>query len=140
MIHFTSEVKAFKLKNKRNLKAGLTKVALAEGKKIDELNYVFVDDNALLDINKQFLAHETFTDIITFDNNDEEDNFIEADIFISVERVKENAQTYRVTFEEELIRVIAHGLLHLCGYHDKTSEEQQVMRLKEDEAIQLIMT
>lgn len=139
MIHFTSEIKAFKLKDKRKLKAGLTKIALAEGKKIDELNYIFVDDDALLEINKQFLAHETFTDIITFDNNDDDDNFIEGDIFISVERVKENAQTYRVSFDEELIRVISHGLLHLCGYQDKTREQKKLMRLKEEEAIQLIM-
>ena len=115
-------------------------MAEKEGKKIDELNYIFVDDNALLEINKQFLAHETYTDIITFDNNDDDDDYLEGDIFISIERVKDNADMFNVTFEEELYRVISHGMLHLCGYKDKTEADKKIMRRKENETIQLILS
>lgn len=138
MIYFTSELKSFKLKNKQKLKNGLKLIAENEGKKIDELNYIFVDDNALLEINKQFLAHDTFTDIITFDNNEDEDEYIEGDIFISIERVMENAVKYEVGFSDELYRVLSHGLLHLCGYGDKSEVEKKVMRQKEDLAIQTL--
>lgn len=138
MIYFTSELKSFNLKNKQKLKNGLKQIAENEGKKIDELNYIFVDDNALLEINKQFLAHDTFTDIITFDNNEDEDEYIEGDIFISIERVMENAVKYEVEFTDELYRVLSHGLLHLCGYGDKSEVEKKVMRQKEDLAIQTL--
>lgn len=138
MIYFNSELKSFKLSNKQKVKNGLKLIAEKEGKKIDELNYIFVDDDSLLEINKQFLAHETFTDIITFDNNDDDDDYIEGDIFISVERVKENAVTFDVEFDEELYRVISHGLLHLCGYGDKSESEKLTMRQKENAAIEII--
>ena len=140
MIYFTSELSKFNLKNKNKVKSGLTKMAEKEGKKIDELNYIFVDDNALLEINKQFLAHETYTDIITFDNNDDDDDYLEGDIFISIERVKDNADMFNVTFEEELYRVISHGMLHLCGYKDKSEADKKIMRKKENETIQLILS
>lgn len=139
MIYFTSEIKAFKLKDKRKIKSGLAQMAKQEGKKIDELNYIFVDDNALFEINKQFLAHETYTDIITFDNNDDDDDYLEGDIFISVDRVAENAVEFGVSFEEELARVISHGMLHLCGYKDKSEDDVKLMRAKEDEAMRLIL-
>lgn len=138
MIYFNSELKSFKLAQKQKIKNALKLIAENEGKKIDELNYIFVDDNALLEINKQFLAHDTFTDIITFDNNDDDDEYIEGDIFISVERVQENAVNYEVEFLEEIYRVLSHGLLHLCGYGDKSEDEKTLMRQKEDAAIEII--
>lgn len=138
MIYFNSELKSFKLAQKQKIKNALKLIAENEGKKIDELNYIFVDDNALLEINKQFLAHDTFTDIITFDNNDDDDEYIEGDIFVSVERVEENAVNYEVEFLEEIYRVLSHGLLHLCGYGDKSEAEKILMRQKEDAAIEII--
>jgi rRNA maturation RNase YbeY len=141
MIYFNSELKSFKLANKQKIKNGLKLIAEKEGKKIDELNYIFVDDNALLEINKQFLAHETFTDIISFDNNDnndDDDEYIEGDIFISLDRVKENAVDFEVEFQQEIFRVISHGLLHLCGYGDKSEGEKTIMRQKEDAAIEIL--
>ncbi len=99
--------------------------------KIGELSFVFCDDAYLHKMNVEYLNHDTLTDIITFDNSDEE-NKIEGDIFISVERVKENAVTLKTVFEQELRRVIIHGVLHLCGYKDKTKKDAQIMREKED--------
>jgi rRNA maturation RNase YbeY len=138
MIYFNSELKSFKLGNKQKIKDGLKLIAEKEGKKINELNYIFMDDDALLEINKQFLAHETFTDIITFDNNDDDNEYIEGDIFISLDRVKENAVDFNVAFQDEIYRVLSHGLLHLCGYGDKSEGEKVIMRQKEDAAIEIL--
>ncbi len=99
--------------------------------RIGELSFVFCDDAYLHKINVEYLNHDTLTDIITFDNSDDE-NKIEGDIFISVERVRENADTLKTVFEQELRRVIIHGVLHLCGYKDKTKKDAQIMREKED--------
>ena len=99
--------------------------------KVGELSFVFCDDTYLHKMNVEYLSHDTLTDIITFDNSDEE-NKIEGDIFISVERVRENAVTLKTVFEQELRRVIIHGVLHLCGYKDKTKKDAQIMREKED--------
>ncbi len=99
--------------------------------KIGELSFVFCDDAYLHKINVEYLNHDTLTDIITFDNSDDE-NKIEGDIFISIERVRENAATLKTIFEQELRRVIIHGVLHLCGYKDKTKKDAQIMREKED--------
>ena len=99
--------------------------------KIGELSFVFCDDDYLHKMNVEYLNHDTLTDIITFDNSDEE-NKIEGDIFISIERVRENAVTLKTVFEQELRRVIIHGVLHLCGYKDKTKKDAQIMREKED--------
>lgn len=108
-----------------------------EGYALVELNYIFCTDEYLLDINQQYLQHDYYTDIITFDNSENE-NEIEGDIFISVERVKENAKDLNLPFLKELKRVMAHGVLHLCGYGDKTPDEIALMRKKEDEAIKKI--
>lgn len=99
--------------------------------KVGELSFIFCNDAYLHKMNVEYLSHDTLTDIITFDNSDEE-NKIEGDIFISVERVRENAVTLKTAFEQELRRVIIHGVLHLCGYKDKTKQEVQIMREKED--------
>ena len=103
---------------------------------ISVLNYIFCSDEYLLGINQQYLDHDYYTDIITFDNSDQE-QWIEGDIFISVDRVKENAATYRHPFQSELLRVIAHGLLHLIGFQDKTDAEKKEMRKKEDACLSL---
>ena len=106
------------------------------GKEVGEINYIFCDDIRILEINREFLRHDYFTDVITFDYTEE--NLISGDIYISVDTVKSNAQEYGVSFSQELHRVIIHGVLHLCGFDDKTPEEQQEMRRKEDIAISMI--
>lgn len=101
-----------------------------EKKKLGDITYVFCSDKYLLSINKQYLKHNYFTDIITFDYT--EGKVISGDIFISVDRVADNAKTYKTTFQNELLRVIIHGVLHLAGYTDKTSSKARQMREKED--------
>lgn len=110
--------------------AWLKDVAACEDKTIEHITYIFCNDQYLLDLNQSYLQHDTLTDIITFPYK--EGDFLESDIFISIERVKENAQLYHVQFKHELCRVMVHGLLHLMGYKDKTSAEKNVMRSKED--------
>jgi rRNA maturation RNase YbeY len=95
------------------------------------VNYIFCSDKYLLKINQDFLQHNTYTDIITFQYSAESEA-VESDIYISVERVRENAQAFRVSFSRELYRVIFHGALHLCGYKDKSAKDAKVMREKED--------
>lgn len=111
----------------------LSQVIGSEGKKEGEVTYIFCDDDYLLEINKQYLDHDTLTDIISFDYT--MGNEISGDIFISVERVRDNAVDFNVSFEEELRRVMAHGVLHYCGYKDKTEADEKMMRNKEEEKI-----
>lgn len=105
--------------------------------RIEQLNFIFCSDNYLLQINKEHLDHNYYTDIITFDLSDDPD-IIEGDIFISVDRVRENALSLTVPFIQELHRVIIHGVLHLIGYNDKNEEEKKVMREKEDACLSLL--
>lgn len=135
-IHFFSEEIQFTLKEKLHRKRWLKKIATNEGFKIKELNYVFCSDEYLYQINRDYLKHETYTDIITFDNSEKKDE-IEGDIFVSIDRVRENAKTHTQEVETEMNRVLAHGMLHLMGYKDKTQEEIALMRLKEEESIKL---
>ncbi|MCO5231434.1 MAG: rRNA maturation RNase YbeY [Chitinophagales bacterium] len=115
------------------LKQWLKSIALEEGFKIEDLSYIFCSDEYLLNINIEYLQHNTYTDIITFDlSTSPQSPEIEAEIYISIDRVKENAQTLHQSFESEISRVLAHGILHLCGYKDKTDEEEILMRSKED--------
>ena len=130
MIQFCSEDITFSLKEKLKHKAWLNEVAKQEGKKILELSYVFCSDDYLLQINQEYLNHDTLTDIVTFDNS-EDPKKIEGDIFISIDRVKENGEKLG-TLETELERVMVHGLLHLLGYKDKKKEDKEVMTAKED--------
>ena len=109
---------------------------LNEKHSLKTLNFIFCTDEYLHSINLQYLNHDTYTDIITFDNS-EGDGLIEGDIFISIDRVKENANKFDVSLEKEIKRVMAHGVLHLCGYIDKTAGEAKQMRLKEDEALDI---
>ncbi len=101
-----------------------------EGKIIGELNYIFCDDDYLLEINKKYLDHDYYTDIISFDYSEGDE--LSGDIYISTQRVDENSDKEQVHFTEELYRVVFHGVLHLCGYNDKTEEEQKEMRARED--------
>jgi rRNA maturation RNase YbeY len=130
MIQFCTEDITFSLKEKLKHKAWLNEVAKQEGKKILELTYVFCSDMYLLQINQEYLNHDTLTDIVTFDNS-EDPKKIEGDIFISIERVKENGDKLG-TSETELERVMVHGLLHLLGYKDKKKEDKALMTEKED--------
>jgi rRNA maturation RNase YbeY len=130
MIQFCTEDITFSLKDKLKHKAWLNEVAKQEGKKILELSYVFCSDDYLLQINQAYLNHDTLTDIVTFDNS-EDPKKIEGDIFISIDRVKENGEKLG-TSENELERVMVHGLLHLLGYKDKKKEEKALMTEKED--------
>ena len=111
----------------------LRAIAAKHGRKIGNVSYVFCNDNEILGINRQFLQHDYFTDIITFDNST--GNTLNGDIFISIDTVKSNAEEYSKLFENELKRVIVHGILHLCGQNDKTETEAAQMRKMEDEAL-----
>lgn len=132
MIRFFNEDVSYKLPQKQALRQWLKRQAEREGYGIGELNYIFCSDEYVLQVNRDYLQHDYYTDIITFDQREEKDT-IEGDIFISVERVADNAQQLNVSVEQEMRRVLAHGLLHLCGYGDKTDEEVAKMRMKEEE-------
>lgn len=130
-INFFQEDINFTLPNKTAVRNWINNTISAENYSLSELNFIFCSDVYLLEINKQYLNHDTYTDIITFDNSEEE-GVIVGDIFLSIERIKENAQTFKVPFKDELHRVIIHGTLHLLGYPDKKKEEKALMTQKED--------
>jgi len=113
-----------------------TKVSLQEFKELGDVTIIFCSDDYLLEVNREHLEHDYYTDIITFDYSDFPT--VSGDLFISVDRVKDNATDYNVSFEHELHRVIIHGFLHLCGYFDKTNEDELLMRSKENQALSLI--
>jgi probable rRNA maturation factor len=136
MLNFFSENIDFDLSRPVKTKKWLKSTSKSEGYEIADLNYIFCDDDYLLEINKQYLDHDYFTDIITFDNS-EEDNVLEGDIYISVDRVKENAATFDADFETEMRRVLIHGLLHLMGYQDSDEKLKNEMRAKEDQYLLL---
>lgn len=131
VINFFEEGLTYKLKNKTAVRKWIKGTIEAEGFKLDELTYVFCSDEYLLQINQQYLDHDTYTDIITFDNSERE-GYITGDIFISVERIRENAQQFNVTEAQELHRVMIHGALHLLGYKDKSAADKKKMTSKED--------
>lgn len=128
MIHFfyenTSEI------IEENIKPWIEKIIITEEKRLGEINYIFCDDEYLLKINQDYLQHDYYTDIITFDNV--RGKTISGEIFVSLQRIKDNASLISKNYVEETRRVIAHGILHLCGYKDKTDEQQKEMRAKED--------
>lgn len=128
-IYYHSECD-FQLKDDESITKWLKDAISTEDKELGEINYIFCDDQYLLKKNQEYLQHDTFTDIITFDYTEE--NRLSADIFISIERVKENAINFAVPFETELRRVIIHGVLHLVGYKDKSEEDAETMRSKEN--------
>ena len=134
MIEFYSETD-FNIEVTKALSHWISEIILHENHELGDLTYVFCDDAYLHKLNVQFLNHDTLTDIISFDNSLGKQ--IHGEIYISVERVKENAGTYQVAFLEELHRVIIHGVLHFCGYKDKTKKQQETMSCKENEALDL---
>jgi len=131
MIHFFNEDVVFKIPHTRKIKAWLKSIVETEGYVLNQLNYVFCSDEYLLNMNRQYLQHDFYTDIITFDS-DENEQEVGGDIFISIDRVRENAHVLDKPFDDELRRVLAHGILHLVGYDDLTPELKTEMRTKED--------
>lgn len=134
MINFNIETEGFKVLDIRKKKSWLKDLVKEQGFKLGELNYIFLNDEGLHKINLEYLKHDTYTDIITFDNSEEED-MIEGDIFVSIERIAENAKKFKVDFETELTRVMAHGVLHLCGFLDKKPADVKLMREMEDKYV-----
>lgn len=132
MINFFYETDR-KLPNEAALSSWINAVILSENKSEGEINFILCNDEYLLKINQDFLDHDTFTDIISFDNTI--DNQLNGDIFISVERVTDNAKEFVVSVEEEMRRVLIHGILHFCGYKDKSEEDERLMRQKENEKL-----
>ena len=129
MITFQNTSK-FKVKDLRKKKLWLNSISNNEGKEIESLSFLFVDDEEMLKYNKKYLQHESYTDVITFDSSI--DKKIAGDIIISLERVNDNAKFFQVSYNYELQRVMAHGLLHLLGYNDKNKEEKKIIRKKEN--------
>ncbi len=130
--HFKSDVV---LQGLSNYSDWINRILESESHTLGQIDYVLCTDDYLIELNVEYLNHDTLTDIITFDYTD--GNVVSGDIFISTERVKENASDFHVDWENELLRVMAHGILHLVGYSDKTVEEKKLMRKKEDEKIKM---
>ena len=135
-ISFLSEDISFDLEERDDIQKWIVDTINNEQKLVGEITYIFCSDSYLHKINMEHLNHDTFTDIITFNYNIEE--MINSDIFISVDRVKENAESFNTTFQNELSRVIIHGILHLIGYDDKSDADKEVMRSKEDFYLSLL--
>ena len=133
-INFYSE-NSFVLEKEESFSNWLIRVVSSEGMELEEINYIFCDDEYLLEINQKYLNHDTYTDIISFDNS--VGKILQGDIYVSTERVSENAAEYNVSFINELKRVMVHGVLHLCGYKDKSENEEREMRFKEEEKIKM---
>lgn len=136
MLAFFSEEIDFKVPQTLKTKKWIKTVSESEGYSIGDLNYIFCSDDYLLEINRQYLDHDYYTDIITFDNSEEEDK-IEGDIYVSVDRVRDNATNLNISFDAELRRVLIHGLLHLIGFEDSDEQLKAQMRAKEDECLLL---
>lgn len=134
MISFNYETD-FELDNEAIYEDWISRIIESEGFDEGEINYIFCDDDYLHKINVEYLDHDTLTDIISFDYT--VGNLIQGDIFVSVERVKDNANDFNVSFGEELKRVLSHGVLHYCGYKDKSPKDEALMRSKEEEKMQM---
>ena len=136
MIIYEAEGVKFPNIKKRETTAWIRKVAASYGKKVGEIGYMFVDDDKILEVNNQFLGHDYYTDIITFDYC--EDDIISGDIYISVDTVFTNADQFGRPYDEELHRVIIHGILHLCGINDKGPGEREIMEAAENKALDML--
>lgn len=132
-IRFNNHEKTFKLKNKRKIVNWIKRIVSSYGKSAGEVSIIFTSDNYILEINNQYLNHNYFTDIITFDYSTK--SIIEGDIYISVDTVMSNSKKFHTSFNEEILRVIIHGILHLVGFKDKTTKEKLEMRRNEDLAL-----
>lgn len=136
MITYSAEnVKMPKIR-KRDTSAWIKKVAASYGRKVGEIGYLFVDDEKILEVNNDYLGHDYYTDIITFDYD--EDDIISGDLVISLDTVRSNAELFSKPYEEELFRVIIHGILHLCGINDKGPGEREIMEQEENKALALL--
>lgn len=136
-IHFFTEDVSFELQNSEASAKWLEELVHVNGQTLEVINIIFCSDDYLLDINKNYLQHDYYTDIITFDQRDDESAPLESDIFISLDRVADNAQQLGVDMHQELHRVMAHGLLHIMGWNDKTEAEKKAMREKEEASLSL---
>jgi rRNA maturation RNase YbeY len=134
MISFNYETD-FELENEAQYEGWISRIIASEGFDEGEINYIFCDDQYLHKINVEYLDHDTLTDVISFDYK--VGNILQGDIFISIERVQDNAIDFNVSFEDELKRVLSHGVLHFCGYKDKSSKDEALMRSKEEEKMQM---
>ena len=134
MISFNYETD-FQLDNEEAFENWISRVIASESKELGEISYIFCDDEYLHKINVAYLNHDDLTDIISFDYS--EGKILQGDIFISIERVKDNAHDFNVPFNEELKRVMIHGVLHYCGYKDKSEADEKIMRSKEDEKVRM---
>jgi probable rRNA maturation factor len=135
-IEFYSDGIKFTIRDKAIIRKWLVSIALSHKLKIDSLTYVFKSDDGLLEMNRQFLNHNTLTDIITFPL-DANKGFVAGEIYISIDRVRENSVKFKQSFKDELSRVMAHGLLHLCGFKDKSASQAKRMRAEEEKALDL---
>ena len=135
MIGFNYETE-FQLKEEKSIQNWIENIASNKGFEIGEINYIFCDDNYLHKLNVEFLQHDTLTDIISFDNS--LGKLISGDIFISTERVVDNAKDFKVSFDDELHRVMIHGVLHYMGFKDKSEGEKIIMRSEENQALQIL--
>ena len=136
-VNYCTQDTDFCFRGKTKTSAWIRQAALNEGWSVGELSVVFCSDAALLAVNNQYLHHNYFTDIITFDDSDRKKHRIAGDLMISIDTVRDNAGTFGTTFERELQRVIIHGVMHLCGYGDKTDGEAKQMRILEDKYLAL---
>lgn len=134
MISFNYETD-FELENEAQYEDWISRIIESEGFDEGEINYIFCDDEYLYKINVEYLDHDTLTDIISFDYT--VGNLVQGDIFISIERVQDNANDFNVSFDEELKRVLSHGVLHYCGYKDKSPKDEVLMRSKEEEKMKM---
>lgn len=137
-INFFQEEVSFTLKHKKILKHWISTIIHKAGHSFESINFIYCSDNYLLQINKDYLDHDYYTDIITFDNTEDEALPIDSDIFISIDRVKENAQQLNTPYQDELHRVMIHGVLHLLGHEDKTEEHKVEMRKSEEASLSLL--
>lgn len=136
MVHFYSEEVELPEFDKGKIKEWISKVIASYDKMPGEISYIFCNDEHILEVNRQFLNHDFYTDIITFDYSSS--GIVSGDIYISLDTIKSNSELLNTGFPNELLRVIIHGILHLCGFGDKTPEEEKLMHEKEDKALQLI--
>ncbi len=136
-LQFFSEEIDFSLPSIETTLAWISSILQSHDAAVESVNFIFCSDDYLLEVNRNYLQHDYYTDIITFDNREYDDDPLESDIFISVDRVRDNAQDRSIPFEKELHRVMIHGLLHLIGWNDKTEEEKQAMREKEEACLSL---
>ncbi len=136
-IHFFSEDTTYALEQAQVTQDWVASVISNHDQQVEALNFIFCSDYYLLDINRTYLNHDYYTDIITFDNRESDSDNLESDIFISIDRIQDNASSLGIPFDRELHRVIIHGVLHLLGWNDKTQEQKEAMREKEEACLSL---